>query len=122
MPGLGCDSNRGDTTCVGAKTFPYPKKGVCSCSSGQCDGSGHCTAATPSPDAFGGSLYEVKPRGEVPPEDFTLVFACMGLVGASLAVGAAVLGLRVRRVGRQAPGVREALVAEGDMTEEECIE
>eukprot|EP00418_Pyrodinium_bahamense_P013999 CAMPEP_0179125982 /NCGR_PEP_ID=MMETSP0796-20121207/59613_1 /TAXON_ID=73915 /ORGANISM="Pyrodinium bahamense, Strain pbaha01" /LENGTH=179 /DNA_ID=CAMNT_0020824715 /DNA_START=95 /DNA_END=634 /DNA_ORIENTATION=+ len=139
IPMAGCKESRGDTRCVGASTFPFPKKGICSCESGTCNSAGKCTSAAPS----GGGpfsrrrfsrLYEadepeeVEVEEEVTPEEFTEHFVVLGTVGVSLLTGGTVLGLRFRRSYRKAhtrgrKGFatemedEELLAAEGEGTE-----
>merc|ERR1719401_2358816 len=80
---LGCDSSRGDTTCEGDH-LPATK-GMCKCVTGSCGANGVCLsggpAPAPGPSPFG-SLYENKDDFVVPPEDFTMAFAIIGIAGA----------------------------------------
>mmetsp|Transcript_11560 Transcript_11560/g.24337 ORF Transcript_11560/g.24337 Transcript_11560/m.24337 type:complete len:211 (+) Transcript_11560:93-725(+) len=104
---VGCDSSRGDTTCEG-DSFPVTK-GMCKCKTGTCGANGVCTMASSAPTATAtagtpapfGTLYE-KEDFVVPPEDFTMVFALIGVAGAGLLTMSTMLACRVRRSWRQA--------------------
>mmetsp|Transcript_95677 Transcript_95677/g.205283 ORF Transcript_95677/g.205283 Transcript_95677/m.205283 type:complete len:182 (-) Transcript_95677:89-634(-) len=106
LPGMRCKASRGSTKCIGASFFPY-KKGTCGCTSGACSKSGVCPASGAS---FTGLYAEHGAAGhpqDVSPEDFTLAFGILGMLGASLSVGGVALGIRLRR-SLQAPIVPDA--------------
>jgi len=121
-PGVGCDKARGKTQCIGAKLFPVPLKGMCSCVTGACGEDGRCPDAPPLPSQSAGfqegqsqasgpagapsgwsRLYAeaAAPTGQIPPEDFTLAFGVLGVAGVSLSLLGAAAGLRLHRRRRE---------------------
>mmetsp|Transcript_37604 Transcript_37604/g.75787 ORF Transcript_37604/g.75787 Transcript_37604/m.75787 type:complete len:209 (-) Transcript_37604:219-845(-) len=129
-PGVGCDSARGTTKCIGAKLFP-PIKGMCSCQTGACGTDGRCPDA---PQAAAGSTFQEPaspPSGQastpsgwsrlyaegagaaapIPQEDFTAAFAVLGVAGAALSLGAVAFGLRLQRRRRAGLHPSERLMA-----------
>lgn len=126
VPGLSCKKSRGDTVCLGAKTFPVPHKGVCSCASGVCN-NGQCQQDNSASSSGFGQLYSQADSNEqIEPEDFTVPLTLLSLAAISMLAGAVVLTMRIRRAW-QAPVGRQ-LIASGDedllaaSKSEECVE
>ncbi|CAE8591563.1 unnamed protein product [Polarella glacialis] len=97
--GLTCSPQRGATTCVDARAFPW-HAGSCKCDSGVCSPDGICHGAAfigaPSepPGASSGGIFptlgtlgldsQAHHRGLIPPEDFTFGFIILGAVVVGL--------------------------------------
>merc|ERR1712039_127752 len=90
VPGLKCDSDRGDTTCVGGSMFSQ-KKGVCQCEfGGACSAQGKCPTMAGTTRLFEDGMV-------VPKEDFTLpVLALLTFVGSTTVLGCIATSRRIR--------------------------
>lgn len=97
IPMLGCKDDRGATECVGSSTFPFPKKGMCQCTSGICGGTGRCVGGNNGGRPDYNRLFEDKEP--VTPEDFTVAFMMLGLGFFGLFASFVALGLRSRHSG-----------------------
>lgn len=91
LPGLGCSSARGDTSCVGGGMF---SRGVCSCTGNvACNAQGNCPATLLRMYDDDSQMTPVT----VHPEDFTLAFGVYITAGVGMVVGGLMLGFRHHR-------------------------
>jgi len=108
LPGMGCNGARGETKCVGAALFP-PRKGKCTCGAGSCSSDGVCHASElpqpfrkyssgAAPVRSLGSSGDKRSAASSSAPDWATAGACAAVACVlGLALGGAVLGIRLRR-------------------------
>lgn len=99
VPGLKCDSDRGDTTCIGASMISG-KQGVCECKFG-----GVCSPQGKCPSMSGPAATRLFEDGKVvPKEEFALpLLTWLMVMGSTLVLGCVAASRRVRNGARPMP-------------------
>jgi len=108
IPGLKCDSDRGETTCVGASMLTG-SEGMCQCKFG-----GVCSPQGKCPSMSGVAATRLFEDGKaVPEERFVLpLLVLLGFVGSTLVLGCVAAAQRVRTWARPIPASqRQAFIS-----------